>query len=1050
MNMALITLGGLEVRGTSLRRPKPLVLLAYLALEGSKTREQLTELFFPDVKDARDSLSSMLTYLRQSDLTALHARGERIATDVICDAVTLLAHLEKAEFEPAVNLYQGPFLPDVRFGEELGDWVHLKRQELAQRLQESVLEGLPQDVPGTLALLERVWQLTKGQTTDADTLRQFYKRLQAYGSALELEVRENARRYGISLKSSLALKKQSPLPRSVASVRSFARELQARLISIGEHRAGLALCLWGAAGIGKSYTLSQLTGGLPFACFSAHATLPVARLVGLIPKPLDLPNWARTILTRLANGEVTTKEEGVDGLAALLVAHAPVALTIEDMHEATVEQLSFWQLLAQTVSRTQGVALITTSRQFPPDAFEPVALEPLTVSEIEELLDLEVNGKLPSEACRWIFYHAGGNPLFSLEYLSFLRHRGHLWSDRGRWHWRVPERTVVPASVEALITQTLQRAGLTPHEKRFLWAKAVLPVDTPEDVLALIAQVQPDELTKIKAQLHKVGILWHGNFVHPLYKELQDELLSSDIRRNLARCIVEIIAPNDPERAAPFVATADLISEHSAAILTAAADRARRAGRNRRAGELLIEAADYLETSHQTQVLLLAAEDLCHTAPEVAERISERILARESSNARATFLLAKCLVRQGKGERAELIISRLPESIRLAQTWVDTTWYGVPQVSVVRSAQIWFDTLLSLRVERCDYQGAVALWRNTPNLQHDATPLAKRDAAFALVNLAEFTEAATLLDEVLRDSTLDPKTRAGLLEVHGSIAFYKCDFPNCLEFLGEAIRLHGESGEPSHKLTHALRFRAMVYWGLCQQHLAIADTEASMQLASDLGSGRDYAISQAYLGVPLTKLGLFERAEEELLQSREVLIRSDAREHLAACEAILSGVYINWQPPGAAVKALRHAYRSLELSEQLGAPVLITQAQIYVAWAEATFGDSNVSLHHANEVVSVSKKTNQRRNIAFGLWMYALALERLNRIDEAVEAFSQAHIQLGTLNLTGYQSQIALERARLIRDVETAREAVRQLKTLEFRGYSTAARRTFPELFRDF
>jgi hypothetical protein len=40
------------------------------------------------------------------------------------------------------------------------------------------------------------------------------------------------------------------------------------------------------------------------------------------------------------------------------------------------------------------------------------------------------------------------------------------------------------------------------------------------------------------------------------------------------------------------------------------------------------------------------------------------------------------------------------------------------------------------------------------------------------------------------------------------------------------------------------------------------------------------------------------------LQSREVLIRSDAREHLAACEAILSGVYINWQPPGAADKAL--------------------------------------------------------------------------------------------------------------------------------------------------
>jgi hypothetical protein len=147
---------------------------------------------------------------------------------------------------------------------------------------------------------------------------------------------------------------------------------------------------------------------------------------------------------------------------------------------------------------------------------------------------------------------------------------------------------------------------------------------------------------------------------------------------------------------------------------------------------------------------------------------------------------------------------------------------------------------------------------------------------------------------------------------------------------------------------------------------------------------------------------------------------------------------------------LRHAYRSLELSEQLGAPVLVTQSQIYVAWAEATFGDGNVSLHHANEVVLMSEKTNQRRNIAIELWMRALALERLNQIDEALQAWESAHVHLGQLNLFGYQSQIALERARMTCDVEAAREAVRQLKTFESRGYSTAARRIFPELFYDF
>jgi tetratricopeptide (TPR) repeat protein len=1031
--MTLRTLGRLELAGASLRRPKPLVLLAYLALEGAKTREQLTELFFPGVKDARDSLSSMLTYLRRNDLTELHARGERITTNVTCDVVTLLAHLEKAEVEAAINLYKGPFLPDVRFREEeLGDWVHLKRQELAQRLQESVLEHLSRGIPEELTLLERIWQLTKDQATDADVLFQFYERLQSHGSALALEVRESARRYGVMLKfpSPPVSKGQIPRSTSLVKVRDFAKELHSRLSSLAERQTGFAVCLWGAAGLGKSHTLAQLTAGLPFASFSIHSTSPLSHLVSLIPKPPELPDWARTTLTRMAKGEVTTTQEAVDGFAALLVAQAPVVLKVEDLHEATLEELSFWEVLAQVLSRSKGVALLAASRHFPPEPFEALALTPLTSNETEDVLDLEANGKLPSEACRWIFNHAGGNPLFSLEYLSFLRHRGYLWSDRGQWHWRIPERTVVPASVEALITQTIQKAGLTPPAKRFLWTKAVLPLDTSEDVLALVAEVQPDALTDLKAHLHKVGILWHGNFIHPLYKELQDELMPADERRDMARRIISVIAPDDPERAAPFVTMADLTSEHSAAILTAAAERARCEGRNRRAGELRVEAADYLEPPHQTQILLQAAEDLCHTAPEVAERILERILAREPSDARASLLLAQCLVRQGKGERAEWVISRLPES--------------------VRPAQAWFDTLLSLRVERCDYQGAAALWRNNLSLQHNAAPLAKRDAAFALVNLAEFAEAAALLNEVLQDSTLEPKTRSGLLEVHGSLAFYECDFRRCLEFLGEAISLYEQSGEPSHKLAHALRFRAMVYWGLCQQHLAIADTEASMQLATQLGNGRDYAISQAYLGEPLIKLGLFERAEEELLQSREILIRSDAREHLAACEAMLSGVYINWQPPGAADKALRHAYRSLELSEQLGAPVLITQSQSYVAWAESTFGNGSVALRYANEVVLVSEQTNQRRNIAIGLWLRALALEKLNRIDEAIEAFSLSHVHLGKLNLRGYQSQIALEKARLTGDLIAAKRAIEHLKAVEFRGYSTAARRTFPELFRDF
>ena len=46
--MLLRTLGGLALEGTGFHRPKPLLLLAYLALEGPKLRRYLAEVFFMD------------------------------------------------------------------------------------------------------------------------------------------------------------------------------------------------------------------------------------------------------------------------------------------------------------------------------------------------------------------------------------------------------------------------------------------------------------------------------------------------------------------------------------------------------------------------------------------------------------------------------------------------------------------------------------------------------------------------------------------------------------------------------------------------------------------------------------------------------------------------------------------------------------------------------------------------------------------------------------------------------------------------------------------
>ena len=81
----LYTLGNLVLEGSSFRRSKPLLLLAYLTLEGSKTRRELADVFYLDTKDPRDSLSTALGYLKREANSAEADTSKAWAT-IECDA----------------------------------------------------------------------------------------------------------------------------------------------------------------------------------------------------------------------------------------------------------------------------------------------------------------------------------------------------------------------------------------------------------------------------------------------------------------------------------------------------------------------------------------------------------------------------------------------------------------------------------------------------------------------------------------------------------------------------------------------------------------------------------------------------------------------------------------------------------------------------------------------------------------------------------------------------------------------------------------------------
>jgi len=138
--MRLTTLGGLELPGTRFTQPKPLLLLAYLALEGPQQRRHLAELFWSG--NRMKSLSMTLTRLRQGAGVVVGGDDKRVWTTLESDAKALLGALDQSDWRGVNDLYAGAFLEGVvlpDWSSELEEWVYTTREYLAERVQHALL-----------------------------------------------------------------------------------------------------------------------------------------------------------------------------------------------------------------------------------------------------------------------------------------------------------------------------------------------------------------------------------------------------------------------------------------------------------------------------------------------------------------------------------------------------------------------------------------------------------------------------------------------------------------------------------------------------------------------------------------------------------------------------------------------------------------------------------------------------------------------------------------------------------------------------------------------
>jgi predicted ATPase/uncharacterized protein HemY len=206
----LQALGGLELKPSGFTQPKPLLLLAYLALEGRQQRRHLAELFWPGGQGMK-SLSMTLTRLRQGAGPVVEADDQRVWTTVPSDVKVLLEALAKRRWLRVAELYAGAFVEGVvlDWSSELEEWIYATREYLAERVQYALLNlaeeaAHKRDFQAAADFAERAYRLPGLAGSEVGRLERLYHLLTAGQSLLAPEVRKEAESYGIALRLSTA------------------------------------------------------------------------------------------------------------------------------------------------------------------------------------------------------------------------------------------------------------------------------------------------------------------------------------------------------------------------------------------------------------------------------------------------------------------------------------------------------------------------------------------------------------------------------------------------------------------------------------------------------------------------------------------------------------------------------------------------------------------------------------------------------------------------------------------------------------------------------
>ncbi len=791
-----------------------------------------------------------------------------------------------------------------------------------------------------------------------------------------------------------------------------------RLKPVLQKRLGLTLGVWGEAGIGKSYQVRELLQTLACRNLSLHATTPLSVLAKTLPKPKKLALWAESNLKRLGNGESVEASSILDSLGALLAGLAPFILHLEDIHEVDNERLEFIQALAKVVPKIKGVALLITSRREPPEPFIAIKLESLSPEDSDQLLESELKNTLPKEALEFIYSKAAGNPLYTLEYLRYLTRQGFLWNDGKSWHWRKPEQSIMPVTVEALIEQLLNQAKTEPLQQYVLETKAFLPLETNNETWQKVARVNEQELQIAIQELSQCGIFKNNQFAHPLFREVTLKILTPERKRNLARRAMNVFEDN-PEQAVLFIDDADLEAEKALGLLENIAASFEQAGKKFEASRFLEKASKYAAGEASGKFALRAAHLSFRAGDARMLELAGQAITFLGETDETLQVLVQAHATRGERSEVQALLSRFKQE-------VNTTWL-IQQLFIVGAYDDLESLLATLKIEEL----------SESSMYH---------ISYFLMDKGRLREALEMVEHRLKRPDVSVHGKALLQDICASVFYYQGNYQQADVIFSEVIELYKEANTVWDGAVNTLRSRAFARMQMGLYREVLPDLQEALKVYAERGRSVLYGETLGMMAGVYLELAEVDKALEHLTESADIFGRIPVQSYHVNLFSQLANLYIEHPTGYSAVLAPKYMQLALSCAEELKSTLYEAIAKLTASRVYHFINQLDLALSYANEALQCAEEAGLVELSIEAQTVQALTLSRLGQQNKAQKLLQTALQTAFQRGMVFHVNKISLECDRLNNDIESARTRMQWFEERGLMNGVNIAKRYFPEL----